>query len=167
MLGYLRDELMDAMKEGAPDGFGREVERYMGLCLAHYYGTRDPLGWDDPLRHLVRSIETCRLLIERNIQVKWVCYARADDLADEETERLWCTVTDIAPERVLTRPISDLSSVVLPLPDGPISARKSPAGTSRSSSCARRTSTCASTTEPPPWRWWRWSRRRATLPGSR
>lgn len=24
----LRDELMDAMKEGAPDGFGREVERY-------------------------------------------------------------------------------------------------------------------------------------------
>jgi methylmalonyl-CoA decarboxylase len=24
-------------------------------------GGRDPLGWDDPLRHLVRSIETCRL----------------------------------------------------------------------------------------------------------
>ena len=24
-------------------------------------GGRDPLGWDDPLRHLVRTIETCRL----------------------------------------------------------------------------------------------------------
>jgi methylmalonyl-CoA decarboxylase len=24
-------------------------------------GGRDPLGWDDPLRHLVRTIETCRI----------------------------------------------------------------------------------------------------------
>jgi len=24
-------------------------------------GGRDPLGWDDPLRHLVRTIETCRM----------------------------------------------------------------------------------------------------------
>ena len=30
-----------------------------------------------------RLIEFCHLLIERNIQVKWICYARADDLADE------------------------------------------------------------------------------------
>ena len=27
----------------------------------------------------------CRLLVDRGIKVKWVCYARADDLADEET----------------------------------------------------------------------------------
>lgn len=27
----------------------------------------------------------CRLLIDRKILVKWICYARADDLADEET----------------------------------------------------------------------------------
>jgi radical SAM superfamily enzyme YgiQ (UPF0313 family) len=31
-----------------------------------------------------RVREFCRLLIERRIQVKWICYARADDLADEE-----------------------------------------------------------------------------------
>ena len=27
----------------------------------------------------------CKILIEREIRVKWICYARADDLADEET----------------------------------------------------------------------------------
>jgi radical SAM superfamily enzyme YgiQ (UPF0313 family) len=27
----------------------------------------------------------CKLLIDRNIKVKWICYARADDLTDEET----------------------------------------------------------------------------------
>jgi radical SAM superfamily enzyme YgiQ (UPF0313 family) len=32
-----------------------------------------------------RLKELCRLLIERNVRVQWVCYARADDLADEET----------------------------------------------------------------------------------
>jgi radical SAM superfamily enzyme YgiQ (UPF0313 family) len=32
-----------------------------------------------------RLRELCRLLIERGIRVKWICYARADDLADEET----------------------------------------------------------------------------------
>ena len=30
-----------------------------------------------------RLIEFCNLLIERDIRVKWICYARADDLADE------------------------------------------------------------------------------------
>ncbi len=30
-----------------------------------------------------RLVEFCNLLIERDIQVKWICYARADDLADE------------------------------------------------------------------------------------
>lgn len=29
-----------------------------------------------------RLIELCNLLIEKNIQVKWICYARADDLVD-------------------------------------------------------------------------------------
>lgn len=32
-----------------------------------------------------RLSELCRLLIERRSAVKWVCYARADDLADEAT----------------------------------------------------------------------------------
>lgn len=35
-----------------------------------------------------RLRELCRLLIERNVKVKWICYARADDLADEETVAL-------------------------------------------------------------------------------
>ncbi|MEA2602088.1 MAG: anaerobic magnesium-protoporphyrin monomethyl ester cyclase [Acidobacteriota bacterium] len=32
-----------------------------------------------------RLRELCHLLVERNVKVKWICYARADDLADEET----------------------------------------------------------------------------------
>jgi radical SAM superfamily enzyme YgiQ (UPF0313 family) len=32
-----------------------------------------------------RLRELCRLLIEREIRIRWICYARADDLADEET----------------------------------------------------------------------------------
>ncbi len=32
-----------------------------------------------------RLRELCHLLIERDLRVKWICYARADDLADEET----------------------------------------------------------------------------------
>jgi radical SAM superfamily enzyme YgiQ (UPF0313 family) len=35
-----------------------------------------------------RLTEFCRLLIERRLRVKWVCYARADDLADEWTVAL-------------------------------------------------------------------------------
>ena len=35
-----------------------------------------------------RLEEFCRLLIERKVKVKWVCYARADDLADERTVAL-------------------------------------------------------------------------------
>lgn len=31
-----------------------------------------------------RLLEFCRLLIDRGVRVRWVCYARADDLADEE-----------------------------------------------------------------------------------
>jgi radical SAM superfamily enzyme YgiQ (UPF0313 family) len=31
-----------------------------------------------------RLIKFCNLLIEKNIEVKWSCYARADDLCDEE-----------------------------------------------------------------------------------
>jgi radical SAM superfamily enzyme YgiQ (UPF0313 family) len=32
-----------------------------------------------------RLREFCQLLVKRRIKVKWICYARADDLADEET----------------------------------------------------------------------------------
>jgi len=32
-----------------------------------------------------RLAEFCRLLMERRLRVKWTCYARADDLADEAT----------------------------------------------------------------------------------
>jgi anaerobic magnesium-protoporphyrin IX monomethyl ester cyclase len=35
-----------------------------------------------------RLRELCRLLIERRVKVKWICYARADDLADEGTVAL-------------------------------------------------------------------------------
>jgi anaerobic magnesium-protoporphyrin IX monomethyl ester cyclase len=35
-----------------------------------------------------RLAEFCRLLIERRLKVKWTCYARADDLADEATAAL-------------------------------------------------------------------------------
>ena len=35
-----------------------------------------------PRRRLQRF---CRLLIDRNIRVRWLCYARADDLCDEDT----------------------------------------------------------------------------------
>lgn len=35
-----------------------------------------------------RLIEFCHLLIERDIRVKWICYARADDLADESITAL-------------------------------------------------------------------------------
>jgi radical SAM superfamily enzyme YgiQ (UPF0313 family) len=32
-----------------------------------------------------RLVEFCRLLIDRRLRVKWTCYARSDDLADEAT----------------------------------------------------------------------------------
>lgn len=35
-----------------------------------------------------RLVELCNLLIERDVRIKWICYARADDLADIETCRL-------------------------------------------------------------------------------
>ena len=35
-----------------------------------------------------RLAEFCRLLLERSLKVKWTCYARADDLADEATAAL-------------------------------------------------------------------------------
>jgi anaerobic magnesium-protoporphyrin IX monomethyl ester cyclase len=35
-----------------------------------------------------RLTEFCRLLIERNLKVRWACFARADDLADEATAAL-------------------------------------------------------------------------------
>lgn len=35
-----------------------------------------------------RLEELCHLLIDREIRVRWICYARADDLADEETVAL-------------------------------------------------------------------------------
>jgi len=35
-----------------------------------------------------RLVEFCNLLIERGIKVKWICYARADDLCDEKVVQL-------------------------------------------------------------------------------
>jgi radical SAM superfamily enzyme YgiQ (UPF0313 family) len=35
-----------------------------------------------------RLVEFCRLLLERRVRVKWICYARADDLANERTVAL-------------------------------------------------------------------------------
>lgn len=35
-----------------------------------------------------RLIDLCNILINQKIKVKWICYARADDLANEETVRL-------------------------------------------------------------------------------
>lgn len=35
-----------------------------------------------------RLRELCRLLLERGVRIRWVCYARADDLADEGTVAL-------------------------------------------------------------------------------
>ena len=35
-----------------------------------------------------RLVKLCNLLIERNIKVKWICYARADDLVDENIVKL-------------------------------------------------------------------------------
>lgn len=32
-----------------------------------------------------RLVELCRLLVERELDLRWICYARADDLADRET----------------------------------------------------------------------------------
>lgn len=35
-----------------------------------------------------RLLDLCQLLINRNIKIKWICYARADDLADENIVKL-------------------------------------------------------------------------------
>jgi hypothetical protein len=35
-----------------------------------------------------RLIDLCNILIRQNIKIKWICYARADDLAKEETVKL-------------------------------------------------------------------------------
>ncbi|HHI92676.1 MAG TPA: radical SAM protein [Gammaproteobacteria bacterium] len=35
-----------------------------------------------------RLLRFCQLLMERNVDIKWICYARADDLTDEKTLQL-------------------------------------------------------------------------------
>ena len=49
-----------------------------------------------------RLLELCRLLIERDVRIKWICYARADDLVDVETcalmKRAGCIQVQIGAE---------------------------------------------------------------------
>ncbi len=59
-------------------------QRYVGELGVEYITCLDSL-FTIPRERLA---EFCRLLIERRVRVKWVCYARADDLADERTTAL-------------------------------------------------------------------------------
>jgi anaerobic magnesium-protoporphyrin IX monomethyl ester cyclase len=61
-----------------------EWEHYLGQHEIDYITCLDSL-FTVPRRRLA---EFCRLLIERQLRVKWTCYARADDLADEATAGL-------------------------------------------------------------------------------
>jgi anaerobic magnesium-protoporphyrin IX monomethyl ester cyclase len=61
-----------------------EWEHYLTRHEINYITCLDSL-FTVPRRRLA---EFCRLLIERNLRVKWTCYARADDLADEATAAL-------------------------------------------------------------------------------
>ena len=61
-----------------------EWERYLTHHEIDYITCLDSL-FTVPRRRLA---EFCRLLIERRLRVKWTCYARADDLADEATAAL-------------------------------------------------------------------------------
>lgn len=56
-------------------------ERYASALGVEYITCLDSL-FTVPRPRLKRF---CRLLIERKIKVRWICYARADDLADEGT----------------------------------------------------------------------------------
>jgi anaerobic magnesium-protoporphyrin IX monomethyl ester cyclase len=61
-----------------------EWEHYLAQHEIDYITCLDSL-FTVPRRRLA---EFCRLLIERQLRVKWTCYARADDLADEATAGL-------------------------------------------------------------------------------
>ena len=62
----------------------QEWEHYLAHHEIDYITCLDSL-FTVPRRRLA---EFCRLLIERRLRVKWTCYARADDLADEATAAL-------------------------------------------------------------------------------
>jgi radical SAM superfamily enzyme YgiQ (UPF0313 family) len=62
-----------------------EWEHYIGTLDLEYITCLDSLFTVPP----TRLREFCRTLIERRLNsVKWICYARADDLADENTTAL-------------------------------------------------------------------------------
>jgi anaerobic magnesium-protoporphyrin IX monomethyl ester cyclase len=61
-----------------------EWERYLATLDVEYITCLDSL-FTMPRRRLT---EFCKTLIERRLRVKWICYARADDLADEATAAL-------------------------------------------------------------------------------
>lgn len=62
-----------------------EWERYISTLDLEYITCLDSLFTVPPKR----LREFCRMLIERRLNsVKWICYARADDLADEHTTAL-------------------------------------------------------------------------------
>ncbi len=62
-----------------------EWEHYLNTIDLDYITCLDSLFTVPP----ARLIEFCKTLIERRLnKIKWICYARADDLADEKTTAL-------------------------------------------------------------------------------
>ncbi len=61
-----------------------EWEHYLNTLDLDYITCLDSLFTVPP----ARLIEFCNTLIERRLKIKWICYARADDLADEKTTAL-------------------------------------------------------------------------------
>lgn len=76
---YLFDDTKFRTKSAAK--IAEDWERYVDELGVEYITCLDSL-FTMPRPRLK---ELCRRLIERNVRVKWICYARADDLADEET----------------------------------------------------------------------------------
>jgi radical SAM superfamily enzyme YgiQ (UPF0313 family) len=62
-----------------------EWEHYLGTLDLEYITCLDSLFTVPP----ARLVEFCNTLLERRLNyIKWICYARADDLADEKTTAL-------------------------------------------------------------------------------
>ena len=79
---YLFDDTRFRYKSAAK--MADDWERYAHELGVEYITCLDSL-FTMPRKRLR---EFCRLLIERKVAVKWICYARADDLTEEETVAL-------------------------------------------------------------------------------
>lgn len=75
---YLFDDTKFRMKSA--EKMAEDWEKYSKELEIEYITCLDSL-FTMPKQRLVKF---CNLLIEKNICIKWVCYARADDLCDEE-----------------------------------------------------------------------------------